>query len=153
MKYLVLLLLILTFPDTYACSCTPPKVQDAYNKPKVVIVAKVIREEVFSKDHLEVINEKTEEVEAWPGMNGYLVEVSEVLKGRVKLKTFWILSSRMSCGASLRLGSTYLMYLAKSKQMNSSSSDNYASLITGYCHGTKDVESPQAKLDLDYLKN
>ena len=152
MKYLVLLLLSLTFADANACSCTPPKVKEAYNKSKAVLVAKVIREEVFSQDHLEVINEKTEEAQVWPGMNGYLVEVSEVLKGKVKSKMFWILSSRMSCGKSLQIGSTYLMYMAKSKQINSTSSDSYANLITGYCHGTKDVESPQAKLDLDYLR-
>lgn len=152
MKYLFLVLLFFISIDFLGCSCTPIEFKEAYRKSKIVVVAKVIDEEKFSEDYFHEINKETGEGEIWLGMNGYLVEVTETLKGKIKSVRFWILSSRESCGPSLNIGSTYLMYLKKSRRLESVSSSNNSALLTGYCFGTKNLELSKAKLELDYLR-
>ena len=153
MKYLTLLIFTLISAELLGCSCDPPEVQEAYKESKTILVGKIIGEEVFSEDYILEDTNETEEVEEVLGVNGLLIEVTEVLKGKVKSKVFWVLSSRMSCGPSMKIGTTYLMYLRKSKRMKSISSNNNARLITGYCYGTKNVIANKAKLELDYLRN
>lgn len=153
MKYLTLLIISLISTDLLGCSCNPPEVKRAYKESKTILVGKVIAKEVFSEDYIIEVDQQTELVEEVLGMDGLLIEVTEVLKGKVQTKVFWVQTSRMSCGPTMKIGNSYLMYLKKSKRIKSVSSANKANLITGYCYGTKNVLADKAKLELDYLRN
>jgi hypothetical protein len=153
MKYIFTILLLVFTVDLFGCSCTPPNVKEAYKKSDAAFVAKIIDVEIFIDDDFIINDKETQEGEIWLGMNGYLIEVKETFKGKYRSKTFWILSNRMSCGKSLDVGTTYLIYSNKHEKIKSFSSRNFASLITGYCFGTKNTRTRQAKLDLKYLKN
>jgi hypothetical protein len=146
MTYLVSILFSLASNFGFSCSCTPPDVAEAYDQADVVITAKVIKREIFQQ------NEDAMEADEF-GYTGYLIEVIENYKGKMRKARFWILQSDMTCGASLKVGSSYLIYARTQETIKSQNSKNASELHSSYCFRTMNLDLPEVKDDLAYLEN
>lgn len=153
MHYLITFVIWLLPWNSANCSCEPPEVNKAFERSDLVLSGKIIDREVFSKEVTEPIDDMTHEVAEFPGVDGFLFKPIEVFKGRPGSTELWVLTSQMPCGPSLKVGSTYIVYIHEGNLINSTSSDRASKLWTGFCSGTKLLSSSKGKLDLKFLRN
>ena len=152
MKTLLALTFFMFTVAGMACSCVVPEVEDAYKKAKVVLTGMVIRSEVFVPSLEEYENDSSEEYTVTPGLQGYLIEIDEIYKGRSRKKTIWILQSMEPCGPGIHEGQSYLFYLREYDQTESMSSKAESSFLSSPCFRTMHLEHPKVKNDLAYMK-
>lgn len=136
-----------------ACSCRPPMGKEAYDKAHAVIMGKVLSKKVFKESYFLDANEKDKTEYEIEYIVGFLVEVTNNYKGLKETKNLWVLTEpQWACGATLRDGTSFLLYLREGERVTSPDGKHSSNLYSSYCYGTKHISTRGLKSEIGQLR-
>ena len=93
-----------------ACVCSGEiTLEKSIVKADAIIKAQIVSKATFSKDDHRITGLKMTYIK-------YTVVISEIIKGKIKLKKMIIATSAGDCGYNFDIGKTYLIYADKHKE-------------------------------------
>ena len=129
-KTILLILIIFTVSETFACVCGGTKeplnkqVKRVFNQSDLIFTGKVIE--------IKKLNKKRVKSSADPII--YKFEIIKIIKGKIEKRIVEVASemSGISCGYEFKLGKTYLVYSLKPKRFSNTTKNEF-DFATGLC--------------------
>ncbi len=142
MKKALILIFLLSFTKSFACSCVEideslsKKVERAFNQSDLIISGKVV--------DIIVVNNSKIKSSADPII--YKFEILKKFKGKIEKQFIEIASeaSRASCGYSFELGKSYLVYARKSTHFVKMTKNKF-DFVTGLCSRNQELSGVRKK--------